>query len=213
MKNYLLLLSALLMMTTGLFSQNPAIPDSVAKKSETVTKDTVVKKEPVTTKPQKQATNTKVRKDSRPLRDRIDFNLNTSFWINRSNVFGQASFLVSYRFPKILSLGAGPTYIFNYQRDPQQNLNGWGGIVFARAQLVKFFYLWTNYQGIDNQYIDINSNTKDHTYVDSWFMGAGFNLRLGRRFGINLSVTYDVLYDKTYSPYINPVVYSVGFGF
>ncbi|MCX6268997.1 MAG: hypothetical protein NTW16_16865 [Bacteroidetes bacterium] len=212
MKNHLILLSICLMMAAGLLAQNPATPDTLTKKSASVSADTL-KKEPVAQKPQEQPVKAKVRKDTRPLKDRIDFNLGTSFWVNKSSTFGQVSLLVSYRFPKILSLGAGPTYIFNYQRGSDQNLNGWGGIVFARAQLLKFFYLWTNYQGIDNQYIDQNSNTRDHTYVDSWFLGGGVNIRFGRRTGINLSVTYDVLYDKTYSPYINPVVYSVGFGF
>ncbi|MFZ4521624.1 MAG: hypothetical protein ACOYNC_07960 [Bacteroidales bacterium] len=40
----------------------------------------------------------------------------------------------------------------------------------------------------------------------------GFNLRLGRRFGINLSVLYDVLHNS-YSPYFSATTYRFGFSF
>jgi len=135
-----------LILTTGLLSQNPVNTDTLTKKSEAPRPDTLVK---ATTVPagqqqqvqqQKQAQKKTVRKDTRPLKDRIDIDLNTSFWINPSQVSGEISLLVSYRFPKILSIGTGPTYIFNYQRAAEKNLNGLGGKVFVKAQLLKFFY-------------------------------------------------------------------------
>ena len=217
MKNSPQLILIFLIMAGGLMAQNPITPDTLVKKNETLRPDTIAKTKATVPTQQAQPAKTKVRKDTRPLKDRINFDLNTSFWINSSQVFGEISLLVSYRFPKILSIGTGPVYTFNYQRGDKKNLNGWGGKVFARAQLLKFFFLWTEYQGIDNQYrsgYDANNHAiYSHAYVDSWFLGAGVNIRLGRRFGINMSVLYDVLYDKTYSAYYSPTVYRVGFSF
>jgi hypothetical protein len=215
MKQPIYLLIAFILTGTTLFSQN-STPDTLVKKSQPVPLDTVVKQRPAPQKTDNQPKTKSARKDTRPLKDRIDLDLNTSFWMNTSQVFGEVSLLVSYRFPKILSIGTGPTYIFNYQRGAKENLNGWGGKIFARAQLLKFFYLWTEYQGIDNQHLEKNETgayVKKYEYVDSWFLGAGVNIRFGRRMGLNLSVLYDVLYESKYSPYYSPVVYRVGFSF
>ncbi len=213
MKRTLYLIFIFLIAVAELLAQNTTRPDTLAKKSGPASADSTVKKETVAVKVQEQPANKKARKDTRPIKDRIDFDLGTSFWMNTNQVFGEVSLLVSYRFPKILSIGAGPTYIFSYQRDYDRNLNGWGGKIFVRAQLLKFIYLWTEYQGIDNQYItDWNPYTVSSGYVDSWFLGAGLNIRLGRRFGINMSVLYDVLHGST-SPYNSATTYRLGFAF
>ena len=57
------------------------------------------------------------------------------------------------------------------------------------------------------------SFTWNNRYVDSWFIGAGFNIRLGRRFGINISALYDFLYNKSESPYYSAFIYQFGFSF
>lgn len=211
-KTYIILL-ILLALVAGTFAQNTAATDTVIKKSEAVTTDTSHKQPPAVQKQQQQVSTPHVRKDTRPLKDRIDFDLNTSFWFNPSQVFGELSLLISYRFPKILSIGAGPTYIMNYQRNVERNLNGFGGKIFVRAQLLKFFYLWTEYQGIENQYItNLNPLTFGKEYVNSWFVGAGVNIRLGRRFGINMAVLYDILHGSA-SPYYSATTYRFGFSF
>lgn len=199
------LLTLIIAFNLGFLAQKAFSQDTLVHKNVSISRDTTFKTTEAP-KQQDQPAKPKVRKDTRPLKDRINFDLGTSFWVNPHQVFGEVSFLISYRFPKILSIGTGPVYIFNYQRGPKENLNGWGGKVFARASLLKFIYLWTEYQGIDNQLID-----GGRAYVDSWFLGAGLNIRLGRRFGINMSVLYDVLYNSSNSPYYSPVIYRLGF--
>lgn len=156
-------------------------------------------------------------KDTRPLSQRLLFDLNSSFWINPSSTFFEFSPVVSYMFPKVISIGAGPTYIYNRDRVSNINLNGFGGKIFSRAQLTSWFYAYTEYQGINNQYItgiDANNKvTKGTQYVDSWFLSLGINLRVTRRRGINMQALYDVLYDKNTSPYYGAWTYRVGFGF
>jgi hypothetical protein len=156
--------------------------------------------------------------DSRPFFQRLDFDINTSFWINPSSTFFEFSPVVAYRFPKIISIGAGPAYIYNRDRKQEVNLSGWGGKVFSRARLTKWFYAYTEYQGINNQYISgINSSTnevkKSKEYVDSWFLSLGVNLRISKRRGINMQALYDVLYNKATSPYFGAWTYRIGFGF
>ena len=156
--------------------------------------------------------------DSRPFFQRLDFDINTSFWINPSSTFFEFSPVVAYRFPKIISIGTGPAYIYNRDRISQINLSGWGGKVFSRAQLTKWFYAYTEYQGINNQYISgtnssTNEVTKSKEYVDSWFLSLGVNLRISKRRGINMQALYDVLYNKDSSPYYGAWTYRIGFGF
>ena len=156
--------------------------------------------------------------DTRPLSQRIGFDINTSFWINPSSTFFEFSPVVVYYFPRIISIGTGPAYIYNRDRIHQVNLSGWGGKVFSRAQLTKWFYAYTEYQGINNQYISgINSSTNEVTkskeFVDSWFLSLGVNIRITKRHGINLQALYDVLYNKETSPYYGAWTYRIGFGF
>jgi hypothetical protein len=156
--------------------------------------------------------------DSRPIFQRIGFDINTSFWINPSSTFFEFSPVVIYNFPRIISIGTGPAYIYNRDRISDINLSGWGGKVFSRAQLTKWFYAYTEYQGINNQYISgINSSTNEVTkskeYVDSWFLSLGVNIRISKRHGINMQALYDLLYNKETSPYYGAWTYRVGFGF
>jgi hypothetical protein len=156
--------------------------------------------------------------DTRPISQRIGFDITTSFWINPSSTFFEFSPVVVYNFPRIISIGTGPAYIYNRDRIHQINLSGWGGKVFSRAQLTKWFYAYTEYQGINNQYISsINSSTNEVTkskeYVDSWFLSLGVNIRITKRHGINMQALYDLLYNKETSPYYGAWTYRIGFGF
>lgn len=156
--------------------------------------------------------------DTRPISQRIGFDITTSFWINTSSTFFEFSPVVVYNFPRIISIGTGPAYIYNRDRVRQINLSGWGGKFFSRAQLTKWFYAYTEYQGINNQYISgINSSTNEVTkskeYVDSWFLSLGVNIRISKRHGINMQALYDLLYNKETSPYYGAWTYRIGFGF
>jgi hypothetical protein len=189
-------------------AQNQNIADSLKTDSTTTKKSAATSATPTVQK----------QKDTRPLSQRIFFDISTSFWISPSSSFFQFFPSVGYRFPKTYSVGAGPIYIYNHDRKTNVNLNGWGGSVYCRAQLLKWFYAYTEYQGIDNEYIsdiDLSSDkvTKTKEYADSWFLSVGINIRLGRRHAINMQVLYDVLYQEGTSPHYSEWTYRVGFGF
>jgi hypothetical protein len=150
----------------------------------------------------------RTRKDTRPWIKRFDVDINTGFWATPSQATGELMVTVAYKFPKILSIGAGPTYVYSYNRTVSKNLNGYGGKIFARARLLKFIFLWTEYQGLSNQYItDFDPVTTSTAYSDSWFWGAGINF-----FGVNLSVMYDILHDSK-SAYAGATIYRIGYSF
>ena len=175
------------------------------------TGDTTVKKQ----EPAPEAKATK--KDTRPLRQRLEFNLMTSFWVNSNTTFFEFAPTVSYLFPKIWSIGVGPVYMYNKLKETDITLDGWGAKIFGKAQLLKWIYLYTEYQGVNSEYVtNIDLSDGVHTekqYVDSWFLSAGLNLPVGRRKYINLQALYDVLYDKDTSPYYGAWTYRIGFGF
>jgi hypothetical protein len=194
-------------------TQDTTVVREAPKSADTVNKSTESASPAIGKEPEVK----RQRRDQRPWSQRIGFAFNTSFWANTSQVFAEINPLIYYRFPKILSIGTGPTYIFNYDRNSDKTLNGWGGKIVVRAQLLKFFYLWTEYQGIDNQFLVKNDLPdtgyhKEWEYVDSWFLGAGVSIRTGGRSGFSMSVLYDVLHSSS-SPYYSPVIYRVGFGF
>lgn len=157
-------------------------------------------------------------KDQRPLIKRLSLDMNTSFWINPTNIYFEFSPSIIYNFPKTYAIGAGPAYIYNKEISHNTGLNGWGGKVYGRANFTRWLYGYTEYQGINNQYIsfidDVTGKvTKNTDFVSSFFVSLGINIRIGRRHGISLQALYDVLYDKDTSPYYAPVIYRIGFGF
>jgi hypothetical protein len=109
-------------------------------------------------------------------------------------------------------------YMFTYQKDRNKpNLNGFGGKVFVKAQLLKFFHLWTEYQGISSQHLTVdpatNTFARNSWYADLWFAGLGVNIHQTRCFEINMSALYDILYSEGRSPNYSDFIYRVGFSF
>jgi hypothetical protein len=202
---FAVLLLVLTALCLNISAQNQNI--SVSSKTDTLNKAATTSQAPV-----------RKNIDTRPVSQRIGFDITTSFWINPSSTFFEFSPVVVYYFPRIISIGTGPAYLYNHDRIHQVNLSGWGGKVFSKAQLTRWFYAYTEYQGINNQYISgINSSTNEVTkgkgYVDSWFLSLGINFRITKRHGINLQALYDVLYNKETSPYYGAWTYRIGFGF
>jgi hypothetical protein len=200
-----------------IFAQNQTQVDSIARANEKLKmqNDSLMKvqqaTQPVQASPQPAKS-----KDTRPVIKRLSFDMSTSFWVNPGSTYFEFSPVIMYHFPKTYAIGAGPTYLYRHDRTSDVNLNGWGGKIFGKAHVTRWFYAWTEYQGISSQYItSIESGTvnKDHRYVDSWFLSLGLNIRLGKRHGINLQALYDVLYNENTSPYYSALTYRVGFGF
>jgi hypothetical protein len=217
-KLYFVLVFCLLSGIQTLFAQNQSQTDSITKANKQLQMQNDSMKQVQQKSAAVQASSSTVQtKDSRPIIKRLSFDLSTSFWINPSNVYFEFSPTVMYHFPKTWAIGTGPAYIYRRDLVRDVNISGWGGKVFGKANVTPWLYAWTEYQGISNQYIIVNDQSgalsKDHEYVDSWFLSLGINIRIGKRHGINLQALYDVLYKESSSAYYSPWTYRIGFGF
>jgi len=161
----------------------------------------------------------KVRKDQRPIKDRLAFGLGTSFWINVNTTYFEVAPMLAYRFPKTLTTGMGYRYLYRHDRIWGEDLDAYGPNFFARANLLKRVYFWTEYEILTSEYLYEAAGQEISTQKstsDSWFAGLGYVKTLGRkgRGGISFQLLYNMLYERDpHSPYYSPITYRVGYFF
>ncbi|HEV8512570.1 MAG TPA: hypothetical protein VGQ59_04820 [Cyclobacteriaceae bacterium] len=196
-----LIFICLLAFQVGAFAQQPT--------------DSVKSANPPANPPVAQKTN----QDERPVIKRISFGGSTSFWIDTRKTHVEVAPLFAYHFPKILTTGVGYRYIFTRDRFYGKNLNSYGPNLFARAQLTKRIYLWSEWEHLYSEYalaIANNEITTQKQDFNSFFAGLGYIRQLGRRKhgGFSMQLLYNFLYDRdNNSPYYGPVTYRVGYFF
>jgi hypothetical protein len=156
----------------------------------------------------------------RTFREKFDVGIGTGFWINTRETFVEVAPIVAYRFPKALITGIGYRYIYRHDRIFDRDLNAYGPNVFARLNVTKRLYLWTEYETLKTEYLTENPGGetayKSDDEQDSWFAGFGYMRSFGRkgRGGISFQALYNVLYENDdTSPYYFPVTYRVGYFF
>jgi len=161
----------------------------------------------------------KNRQDDRPVIKRISFGGSTSFWIDTRKTHVEVAPLLAYHFPKILTTGVGYRYIFTRDRFYGKNLNSYGPNLFARAQLTKRIYLWSEWEHLYSEYAFAIANNEIATQkqdFNSFFAGLGYIRQFGKRKhgGFSVQLLYNFLYDRdNNSPYYGPVTYRVGYFF
>ena len=178
-----------------------------------VVKDTIVAPTPSAVKATP-ADNYK--KDQRPIKDRIGFGLGASLWITSNENYFEVAPTLAYRFPKRLITGAGFRYIYRDNKTYDVNLNSYGPLLFARINLLKKVYFWTEYEYLNTQYPTGIDGDKSTTSADSWFLGLGYTKSVGKKGkgGLGIQILYNPLYnDEEYSPYYSSVIYRIGYFF
>jgi len=187
-------------------SLNGQKADSLKAVQDTLTKPVVQAEKPA-------------KRDNRPLKEKIAVGFGSSFWITPHETYLELAPVVAYRFPKRVLTGVGYRYIYRHERTIGNDLNAWGPNLFARVDLLKRVYFWTEYEYLNNQYfvnVAGDEYTRESTHTDSWFAGLGYIRTLGRkgRGGISVQLLYNMLYNRDqYSPYYSPVTYRVGYYF
>jgi hypothetical protein len=160
-----------------------------------------------------------MKKDDRPVVKRISVGGSTAFWINLKRTHVEISPMIAYHFPKVVTIGAGYRFIYTRDRFYGKNLNTIGPNIFARAQLTKRFYLWTEWERLRTEYALEALNQEvviQETTVHSFFSGLGYirSVRKNGRGKISVQLLYNFLYDREdQSPYYNSVIYRVGYFF
>lgn len=166
-----------------------------------------------------EAQQTPIKKDQRPLSERIRFGGNTGFWIQPSTTYLEISALLAYHFPKVLTMGPGYRYIYTRNRVYGKNMNSYGPNVFARAQVTRRIYLWSEWEWLKTEYTIqvVNNEIETRTdHIESAFVGAGYIRSFGKkgRGGLSIQSLYNLRYDREdYAPYYSPVIYRVGYFF
>jgi hypothetical protein len=161
----------------------------------------------------------KTKEGNRQIIKRISLGGSTGFWINLRNTHVEIAPMIAYHFPKIVTIGAGYRYIYNRDRILGKNLNSYGPNLFARAQLTKRLYLWTEWESLRTEYAiqALNQEVEiRQTTANSYFAGIGYlrSVRKNGRGKISIQVLYNFLYDREdRSPYYSPVIYRVGYFF
>lgn len=160
------------------------------------------------------------RKDMRPFKERISLGGSTGFWWSINQVHVEVSPILAYHFPKILTTGVGYRYIYVHDIINNKNLNNYGPNLFARAQLTKRIYLWSEWENLRTEYVVksglLQEASVQHEYVDSFFAGFGYVRHFGKRgrAGLGFQLLYNFLYNReNNSPYYSPVIYRIGYFF
>ncbi len=160
------------------------------------------------------------KKTGRPLNEKISFGFGTGFWITPGTTYIEVAPTIAYRFPKTLITGVGFRYIYRHDRYINNDLHSYGPNLFARINLTKRIYFWTEYEWLFNQYFDYTGFSDEYTReteaTDSWFVGLGYVRSFGKkgRGGLSMQFLYNVLYDRDdYNPYYSAYTYRIGYFF
>lgn len=187
----------------------------IAARSQDTKPDTTAIVQAVPTEAQQ----TPIKKDQRPITERIRIGGNTGFWIQPSTTYLEISALLAYHFPKVLTMGPGYRYIYTRNRVYGKNMNSYGPNVFARAQVTRRIYLWSEWEWLKTEYTIqvVNNEIETRTdHIESAFVGAGYIRSFGKkgRGGLSIQLLYNLRYDREdYAPYYSPVIYRVGYFF
>ena len=159
-------------------------------------------------------------KEGRTFSEKFAIGLGTGFWFNSRTTYIEVSPSIAYLFPKRLTTGVGYRYIYQHDKKLNNDLHSHGPNVFARLDLLKRIYFWTEYEFLNNQYFVESNFSNDYERetesTDSWFVGLGYQRSLGRkgRGGISVQVLYNTLYDQHHnSPYYSAWIYRIGYFF
>jgi len=160
-------------------------------------------------------------KPKRSFNEKFALGFGTGFWITPGETYVEIAPTLAYRFPKILITGLGFRYIYRHDRYLNNDLHTYGPLLFARANLTKRIYLWTEYEYLFSQYFDDSykgdSYSRETGETDSWFAGIGYQRSVGKRGrgGISVQFLYNFLYDRDdrYNPYYSAYTYRVGYFF
>src|SRR4051812_28065180 len=99
----LFIIAAILFTFQTAFAQIPADSSKTTKDSVAAT-------------PAPAASQPRTRRDTRPMKERIDFGFGSAFWITPNQTYAEIAPVIAYRFPKALITGMGYRYIYRHSR-------------------------------------------------------------------------------------------------
>ncbi len=126
--------------------------------------------------------------------------------------------LAGYMITNRLSAGPGITYqylkgeaidlftgrIFKY------DTNIFGGRVFARYNITRQFFAYTEYESLRVQFPNVDGTALERDWVPGYFIGGGVFQPVGGRAGLGLTLLLNLLHDDRKSPYNSEIIIRAG---
>lgn len=137
--------------------------------------------------------------------DRVYFGGGLGFSANSYGTYVSLSPIVGYMFTNRFSAGVGATYQYFKRSNSDFSDNQYGGLVFARMNLVKQFFAYGEYSFI-NYTVNIDGKRRTAYRLP---LGIGYSQILGPRSSVNVIAAYDVIYDET--AFGSPWVFTMSF--
>ncbi|MCH7402677.1 hypothetical protein ACFOUP_05130 [Belliella kenyensis] len=150
-----------------------------------------------------------------PLVDRLYFGGNFAAQFG-TITFIDVSPLVGAMITDKFSGGVGVTYQYFDDRrfiNASGNRSLYGGRTFLRYNVLPNIFAHTEYEALNFDLFNRNTNEFNREWVPSFFVGAGYFTPFGNRGGANFTLLYNLMHDNLRSPYNEPYVIRVGFVF
>lgn len=113
--------------------------------------------------------------------------------------------LIGYGITERFSAGVGGTYqyISNYGAKD----SNYGGRVFSRYGIFKNVFAHVEYESLNGTPLNIdNIALLQRTWIDAFFIGAGYSTHLGAQQGFQAYLLYNLLHDEQKTHYREPLV-------
>ncbi len=110
-------------------------------------------------------------------------------------------------------ISTGVSVLYRYRNDERYGRkltsNDYGFALFARYRLTPSFYLETDYEYLDHEFISSSSDSRRRQY-HSFLAGGGMITPLSANSAMYMSVLYNLNYDEDNTPYGDPWVVRFG---
>jgi len=178
--------------------------------TDTIPQDTIITEQPVEAQAATQPAPPP--KQKKPIKDKL-------YWGGYVNLsFGSYTRIgiepmIGYKIIPRLSVGAKIRY--DYIQDKRYSetytTSGYGASLFTRLRVIRGLYAHAEYSGYNYELYN-GLDESDRQWVPFLFLGAGYNLKVGKRSSVIAQVMWDVLQNENtpygrYEPF-----YSVGIG-
>jgi hypothetical protein len=151
-------------------------------------------------------------KQKKPIKDKLYYGGYISLSFGSYTMIGIEP-MIGYKIIPRLSVGAKIRY--DYIQDKRYSetytTSSYGASLFTRLSVFRGLYAYAEYAGYNYELYNA-SGESDRQWVPFLFVGAGYNLRVGKRSSVMAQVVFDVLQNEN-SPYNNwEPFYSIGVG-
>ena len=180
--------------------------------TDTIPRDTVITAQPVVAEAAPAPAPVPAPKKKKSVKDKLYFGGYLNLSLGSYNMFGIEP-MVGYKIVPRLSVGVKIRYDYIQDNRYAQTYtsSSYGASIFTRLRVFRGLYAHAEYAGYNYEYYNAFEES-NREWIPFFFVGAGYNLKVGKRSSIIAQVMFDVLQNEK-SPYKSwEPFYSVGIG-